>query len=102
MIPKLGSSAKETTESVTATLKNLYTNALQCSPDLSLNLALPSECHAGRDGDGEVTLDRRADPSTSMSDLNLVVYDGTAALRFTCTPCSWRSMDGGAASWSSR
>ena len=75
MIP---SSAKETTEQVTSALKNLYTNAassLQCSD--GINLRLPSECStSNRDAD-DVQLDWRADADESMSDLTLVIYDGS-------------------------
>ncbi|KAL7481962.1 hypothetical protein ACHAW6_007647 [Cyclotella cf. meneghiniana] len=90
MIPtmpaQLSSSAKETTESVSKAFKSLYSNALQCTPDMSLaslTSQLPSECHSGnRDAEGAVTLDWRADPMTSMSDLTLVVYDGSGGVPY--------------------
>eukprot|EP00574_Skeletonema_japonicum_P006009 CAMPEP_0201717660 /NCGR_PEP_ID=MMETSP0593-20130828/3342_1 /ASSEMBLY_ACC=CAM_ASM_000672 /TAXON_ID=267983 /ORGANISM="Skeletonema japonicum, Strain CCMP2506" /LENGTH=576 /DNA_ID=CAMNT_0048207769 /DNA_START=40 /DNA_END=1767 /DNA_ORIENTATION=- len=65
------------------------TLAVSCS-DLSAIQAiqLPSECTdfpdgrlscKGRDMEGAVTLDWRADPFTSMSDLTLLVYDGSGS-----------------------
>jgi hypothetical protein len=62
------------------------TMAVSCS-DLSAIQAmqLPSECTDlkdgcnGRDMEGAVTLDWRVDPFTSMSDLTLLVYDGSGS-----------------------
>lgn len=83
MIPP---SAKETTEQVTSqvtsALKSLYTNAasvsFQCGD--SYGLRLPSECSAMNNNDrgaDAIELDWRCAADQSMSDLTLVIYDGS-------------------------
>lgn len=95
MIPSI-SNAKETTEEMRKAFKNLYANAVSCS-DLSAiqSITLPDgACKeggwkldgckegSGRDMEGAVTLDWRADPFESMSDLTLVVYDGSGGVPY--------------------
>ena len=102
-VPNLPTSAKETTEEMRKAFQSLYSTAVSCS-DLSAiqqRIALPvgavdeaciplregswkDSCTAGagRDMEGAVKLDWRADPFLSMSDLQLVVYDGSGGVTY--------------------
>ncbi len=73
----------ETTEEMMKALQSLYSQ-VNCG-DLSLSIRTPDCTHLkgeGRndddDGDGKVKLNWREDPFISMSDLTLVIFDGTA------------------------
>lgn len=76
----LGSSAREAAIETTDRAKEMFHSfysQVSCT-DLS---AIQSECNPkggfGKDAEGAVALDWRADPFLSMSDLTLVVYDGS-------------------------
>ncbi|KAL9179235.1 hypothetical protein ACHAXT_008525 [Thalassiosira profunda] len=71
--------AREATEDMRRAFTSFYSQ-VSCS-DLSAIQApgcTPLKGSGGRDSEGDVTLDWRADPIISLSDLTLVVYDGSA------------------------
>eukprot|EP00569_Conticribra_weissflogii_P005074 CAMPEP_0171340660 /NCGR_PEP_ID=MMETSP0878-20121228/8719_1 /TAXON_ID=67004 /ORGANISM="Thalassiosira weissflogii, Strain CCMP1336" /LENGTH=673 /DNA_ID=CAMNT_0011842775 /DNA_START=230 /DNA_END=2251 /DNA_ORIENTATION=+ len=84
----------ETTEEMRKAFSNFFSESLSCS-DLSavqqikrMPRHLADSCREGSNGggggghgdmEGAVTLDWRGDPFTSMSDLTLVIYDGTGS-----------------------
>ena len=82
--PSAKEAAMETTEEMIKAFQSLYAQ-VNCS-DLSLSIPTPDCTHLkgeGRHddhdgGDGDVKLNWRADPFISMSDLSVVVFDGSS------------------------
>lgn len=87
MIPPINipSSAREAAIETTDRAKEMFNSfysQVSCT-DLS---AIQSECNfkggGSKDAEGAVSLDWRADPFLSMSDLTLVVYDGSGSIPY--------------------
>mmetsp|Transcript_20057 Transcript_20057/g.43500 ORF Transcript_20057/g.43500 Transcript_20057/m.43500 type:complete len:592 (-) Transcript_20057:127-1902(-) len=79
--PSAKEAAKETTEEMRKAFHSFYSQ-VSCT---DLSSAIQADCTPlgnGRDMEGAVTLDWRADPFVSMSDLTLMVYDGSGGVPY--------------------
>ena len=77
---ELSSSARHTTEEMIRGMRALYTTAVSCS-EMSL-IQADGTCNLKSPQNESVTLDWRADPFVSLSDLTLVVYDGSGGVPY--------------------
>ena len=77
---ELSSSARHTTEEMIRGMRALYTTAVSCS-EMSL-IQADGTCNLKSPQNESVTLDWRADPFLSLSDLTLVVYDGSGGVPY--------------------
>ena len=76
--PAAKSAAKEAAEDLLKAFQSFNTQ-VSCTDLTAIQDCTPLNNNGGSGGDGTVKLDWRSDPFVSMSDLTLVVYDGSSS-----------------------